>query len=88
MQLDVPISLKELKAAALDMQRKSPGLAGIPHELYLTFWDQLGPLLLIMVTTSIDKGSLSRDVNVVLISSLLKKDKDPAKFTSCRPLIY
>ncbi len=38
MQLDAPISLEELKAAALDMQRnKSPGFDGIPPEVYVEF---------------------------------------------------
>lgn len=57
--LDVPISLEELKAAALNMQRnKSPGFDGIPLEVYVEFWDELGPLLLDMIMTSIDKGSI------------------------------
>lgn len=86
-RLDVPISLEELKAAALDMQRnKSPGFDGIPPEVYVEFWDELGPLLLDMIMTSIDKGSFSRDVNAALISLLLKKEKDPADCSSYRPL--
>lgn len=83
----MPISLEELKAAALDMQKnKSPGFDGIPPDLYVTFWDKLGPLLLDMILTSIDKGSFSRDVNMALVSLLLKKDKDPVDCASYRPL--
>jgi len=47
------------------------------------FWDMLGPLLLDMIMTSIDKGSFSRDVNIALISLLIKKDKDCSSY---RPL--
>lgn len=85
--LDDPISLEELKDAVGNMQRnKSPGLDGIPPEFYVAFWDKLGPLLLDMIMYSIDKGSFSRDVNIALISLLLKKDKDPTDCTSYRPL--
>lgn len=65
------------------MQRnKSPGFDGIPLELYVTFWDKLGPLMLDMVRTSIDKGGFSRDVNLALISLLLKENKDPVDCAS------
>lgn len=39
-----------------------------------------------MITTSIEKGSFSRDVNTALISLLLKKDKDPSECANYRPL--
>lgn len=56
--LDSHISLEELKEAALAMQRnKSPGLDGIPPEFYVVFWNKLGPLLLDMITTSIEKAA-------------------------------
>ncbi len=64
-----PISLEELKAAVLSMQRgKLPGLNGIPPVLYLVFWTLLGPLLLSMIRLSIEKGSFSWDVNIAVIS--------------------
>lgn len=85
--LDALISLEELKGAALAMQRnKSPGFDGIPPELYVTFWDKLGPQMLDMVRTSVDEEGFSRDVNLALISLLLKKDKDPVDYASYRPL--
>jgi len=43
-------------------------------------------MLLDMITTSIEKGSFSRDVNTALISLLLKKDKDPSECANYRPL--
>lgn len=52
----------------------------------MEFWDMLGPLLLDLIMTSIDKGSFSRDVNIALISLLIKKDKDPVDCSSYRTL--
>lgn len=41
--LDSQIKLTELKEALLNMKTgKSPGLDGIPPEVFLTFWAQLG----------------------------------------------
>lgn len=78
--LNTPITINELKEAALDMNSgKSPGLDGIPPEIYTTFWDSLGPLLFDMIQSSLDRGSFSRDVNIAIISLLLKKDKDPTE---------
>lgn len=69
------------------MQRnKSPGLDGIPPEFYVVFWNKLGPLLLDMISASIEKGSFTRDVNTALISLLLKKDKDLTECANYRPL--
>lgn len=85
--LDRPVTPEELKAAVQSMQRgKSPGIDGIPPEFYVTFWEQLSPFLLNMITYSVDKGRFSRDVNTALISLLLKKDKDPTDCASYRPL--
>ncbi len=65
--LDNPITSEELKESALSMQtNKSPGLNGILPEFYLLFWEKLGPLLLDMITASIERGSFSRDVNLAL----------------------
>jgi hypothetical protein len=72
---------------AVFMQRnKSPGLDGIPPEFYVTFWSKLGTLLFDMIKASIDKGGFSRDVNIDLISLLLKKDNDPTECQNYRPL--
>ncbi len=71
-QLDAPISLTELKDALMVMKMgKSPGLDGIPPEFYVTFWTQLGPLLLDMIQFSVHRGSFSRDINTALISLIL-----------------
>lgn len=65
---------------------KSPGLDGIPPEFYTTFWDSLGPLLFDMIQAAVKRGSFSRDMNIAVISLLIKKDKDPNDCASYRPL--
>uniref|UniRef100_A0A8B9J9W2 Reverse transcriptase domain-containing protein n=1 Tax=Astyanax mexicanus TaxID=7994 RepID=A0A8B9J9W2_ASTMX len=86
-QLGKPIQLNELKEALQLMQKgKAPGIDGIPPEFYLTFFSQLGPLLLDMINTAIEAGSFQRDTNTALISVLLKPEKDPLSCNSYRPL--
>lgn len=87
LNLDHPITPEELQEAPLSMQtNKSPGIDGIPPEVYLSFWEKLGPLLLEMIRASAERGTFSRDVNTALVSLLLKKDKDPMDCASYRPL--
>lgn len=74
------MSLVELKEAIQEMQRgKSPVLDGLPPKFFLMFWELLGLLLLYMIQFSINEGSFFRDVNIALISHLLKKGKDPTE---------
>ena len=85
--LGKPISLQELEEALKATKKgKSPGLDGIPAEFYLTFWPEIGPYLLDMINYAISTGCFHRDVNIALISLLLKKGKDPASCSSYRPL--
>ncbi len=65
---------------------KFPGLDGIPVEFYLTFWSDLGPLMLDMMQYSIDQGSIPQNMNMAIISLLLKKDKDSTLCSSYCPL--
>uniref|UniRef100_A0A8C1LC25 Reverse transcriptase domain-containing protein n=1 Tax=Cyprinus carpio TaxID=7962 RepID=A0A8C1LC25_CYPCA len=82
-----PITLQELESAIRSMNKgKSPGLDGIPVELYSTFWSDLGPLMLDMINFSVSQGSFHPSINIAVISLLLKKDKDPTSCSSYRPL--
>ena len=56
------------------------------QNFYTAFWDLLGPLLLRMIHFSIQKGAFSRDVNISVITLLLKKDKKPTECGNYRPL--
>lgn len=67
-------------------ERMSSGLDGIPPELLLAHWDLIGPLLLNSINYSLKIVSFHRDQKTVLISLLLKKDKDPLECSSYRPL--
>ena len=85
-QLAQPITSEELEAAVCDLQRgKAPGWDGIPPEVYLSFWNIPGPLLLSTIHYSFKHGGFSRDANMALIYLLLKEDKEPTECSSDRP---
>ncbi len=72
--LEAPLSLEELHVSLKSLQKgKSPGLDGLPPELYLEIWDLVGILML-------------NSFNFALISLLLKKGKDPLDCSSYRPI--
>ena len=82
-----PVLLEEIKKAVLNMQRgKSTDLNSILPEFYAAFWDLLGPLLLSVINFSIQKGAFARDVNIAVITLLVKKDKNPTECGNYRPL--
>lgn len=75
--LDAPITLEEIKGTIQQMRKgRSPGRDGIPPKFYAIFRDDLGVVLFNMFKYAIEKGTFSRDVNVAIISLLLKKEKD------------
>ncbi len=85
--LGAPITIEELGQAIKSMNKgRSPGIDGLPPELYLAFWPQLGPHLLNMINASVCRGSFSTSSNIAIISLLLKKDKPPVDCSSYRPL--
>ncbi len=85
--LNAPISLDELKAALMVMKKgKSPGWDGIPPELYLVFWDELGQPLLNLILHSVCKGSFNNSDNMAIITLLPKADKDLTQCGNHRPL--
>lgn len=86
-KLAAPITLEELKEALSSMKKgKSPGWDGIPPEVYLVFWDLIGPPLLNMINTAIDKGAFNSSINSAIITLLLKPNKDPSECGNYRPL--
>lgn len=86
-KLSAPITLEELCKALISMKKgKSPGWDGIPPELYLAFWDLLGPPLLDMINTAIDKGAFNSGANTAILTLLLKPNKDPSQCSNYRPL--
>lgn len=88
LQLEDSISLKELETAVKALRKgKSPGLDGLPPELYLAFLDQVGPLILGSINFAIEQGSSHRDQRNALITVLLKKGKDPLECSNYRPVL-
>lgn len=85
LKLEDPISLVEIAVKA-PQKGKSPGIDGLPPELYLAFWDQVGPLILGSINVAIEQGSFHRDKRNALITVLLKKDKDPLECSSYQPI--
>ncbi len=85
--LEAPLSLEELHVSLKSLQKgKSPGLDGLPPELYLEIWDLVGILMLNSFNLQFEHGVFHRDQKTSLISLLLKKGKDPLDCSSCRPI--
>ncbi len=85
--LEAPLSLEELYVSLKSLQKgKSPGLDGLPPELYLEIWDLVGTLMLNLFNFAIEHGVFHRDQKTSLISLLLKKGKDPLDCSSYRPI--
>ncbi len=85
--LEAPLSLEELHVSLKSLQKgKSPGLDGLPPELYLEIWDLVGTLMLNSFNFAIEHGVFHRDQKTSLISLLLKTGKDPLGCSSYRPI--
>ncbi len=70
--LEAPLSLEELHVALKCLQKgKSPGLDGLPPELYLEIWDLVGIIMLNSFNFAIEHGVFHRDQKTLLISLLL-----------------
>ncbi len=55
--LEAPLSLEELHVSLKSLQKgKSPGLDGLPPELYLEIWDLVGILMLNSFNFAIEHG--------------------------------
>lgn len=81
------MSLQELKTPLSKMSRgKSPGPDGIPPEVFLQFWDLLGPVLLSSIQSAIEKSASHEHSNVALIWLLPKTGKDPLHCSNYRPI--
>ncbi len=67
--LEAPLSLEELHVSLKSLQKgKSPGLDGIPPELYLEIWHLVGIPMLNSFNFAIEHGVFHRDQKTSLIS--------------------
>lgn len=55
---------------------KSPGLDGIPPEMYLTFWSETGATILEIFHIAIKEGSFHRDINTPITNKRTIQGKD------------
>ena len=84
---DKRLTLNELhNTLKLFRKNKYPGLDGLTSELYLKFWDLLGPLLLNVYDESFERGILPENMRVGVITLLEKKDKNRLKLANWRPI--
>lgn len=85
--LEEPISVAEIgRAIKLMKNRKAPGPDGYPIEFYKAFATKLTPLLCAVYTESLKQKKLPSSMTQAIISVLPKKDKDPTKCESYRPI--
>lgn len=86
-ELEEPLSLEEIRSALYNMQNsKAPGPDGFTVEFLKKFGDGLLPVLLSVLEESFVAGHLPPTFCQASISVLLKKDKDPLRCGSFRPI--
>lgn len=72
--MDKPITLEELDFAAEHLAKhKVPGKIGVPVEVYLALWEQIGPIILAVLQKGLADGSLNPKLTKGLIILLAKK---------------
>ena len=86
-ECDKILTLTELHQSLKKFNKnKAPGIDGLSAELYLTFWNQLGPLLLDVFNETYELGILPQNMRVGVITLLEKKGKDRLKIDNWRPI--
>jgi len=84
--MEDPLTLEELEGALRRMnRRKVPGIDGLPAELYLKFWDMLGPVVLEVLSAILRTGAMGGSLATGVISLLFKKG-DHTDLGNWRPL--
>jgi len=84
---DSPVTLAECENIIKTFQKsKTPGNDGLPIELYIAFWDLLGPSLLDCYSTSYALEELSVSQRQAVITLLEKKNKDRLLLKNWRPI--
>lgn len=85
--LDLPFTQKEIeKALSLLQSNKSPGEDGFPPEFYREFKDLLIPLIKDVLDLASRTQTLPESFSTAIITVIHKKNKDPLKCASYRPI--
>ena len=81
------LTLNECWEALNSMKNgKSPGNDGFTKEFYVSFFGELGPLLLKTFNYSFEKGELSASQKQAVITLIQKKDRDVTLIKNWRPI--
>ncbi len=86
-ECEEPLTLDELKFSAKTMKKnKSPGGDGLTAEFYLNFWEHLGPVLHMVVTSMQSEDVMARSMRKSVISLFYKKRGDKTELKNYRPI--
>jgi hypothetical protein len=85
--LDNEITMQEVAKAVQALPNgKSPGLDGIPVEIYKLFWTKIKDIVCDSLRYGLTEGKLSLDQRRGVLKLIPKKDKDIRKIKNWRPL--
>ena len=85
--LDNEISMTEIAKAVQALPNgKTPGLDGIPIEMYKLFWTKVKDLVYDSLRHGLTEGKLSLDQRRGVLKLIPKKDKDIRKIKNWRPM--
>ena len=83
--LNLPITIETIKNALDRLPcKKTPGIDGLPKELYTTYWKDIGPLFLEMVH-EVQKGKIPKSL-LKAATVLIYKKGDRTKIENYRPI--
>ena len=85
--LEKPLSKREIFDVMKSMNmNKTPGFDGLPIEFYITFWSDIGDMLMNSFNFSLQNGMMSVSQRNGVITLLPKKDKDHLLIKNYRPI--
>ena len=85
--LDKTITLDECSSVIKTLSlNKTPRNDGIPIEFYITFWEEVGQILIDSDTYSLENGFLTTSQRQAVISLIEKKGKDRLFINNWRPI--
>ena len=86
-ELDKDITLQDIALAIKSFKtEKCPGCNGIPIEVYVVFFSQMGPCLLKALTRAYEEQKLHNSARRGILALIPKKDKNPLMIGNWRPL--
>ena len=86
-ELDKPLTQSKFhKAPQLMLNNKSPGPDGFPAEFYRHFWNVLATIFIRLSAEIKQKSTFPTEMNIAMISEILKPGRDPMSPSSYRPL--